>query len=713
MSANNRSRSLSFHDVDHEQASGILTDVFQEANVYLGGCSFGKGLRKATQYYLHERISKNPIPTHLDLPGAADLDPSCDPVPVEDSFYVVDLGVIVSQVYQWRRFFPRVEPFYAVKCNPDPKIVKTLAILGCNFDCASRNEIRLVQEATVDLPRKPDIIYANPCKARAHIIEAVCKGVKMVTFDNVVEVQKCASVSKKIELVMRIRTDDRGSQCRFSSKFGAPPNKWRPLLAAAKQHGLQVVGVSFHVGSGCRDASKYELALNDAKRIFEMAETEYGMKMRLIDIGGGFPGETHSIWNPAAELDDVDVDEVEGKSATNESDGEEEKDQDHFMYFTEIAENVAPIIDRLFPPESGVRLIAEPGRYFVAAAASLCCSVVAARTNETEGSYPFNPEAFADTESAKALNDLSREDEKEIAGGGHIRGNSVFGGSAELVDDAILSTIQEELTDYSMLFATQQLAQQEFDVYNDKLDLYEEGYSTAIDLLGPPKHRDNLKEQHHTAEGISMPLVVASTIEEGDETNPESNALLTLAAAGEAAVSGVMMQAMADSSPLLDDYAYYINDGVYGAFNNIMFDHAHIRPRVLPKDKIGKSTIHAKAVENGFFKLEDANDSSSEEGTEPVADRSLFASTVFGPTCDSIDVIARSVLLPKLSVGDWMYFTNMGAYTMAAASSFNGFTPTEKFYVCSVQPEHFENIIKGPINASKDTATAKALAAMQ
>lgn len=184
-----------------------------------------------------------------------------------------------------RRFFPRVEPFYAVKCNPDPLIVKTLAILGCNFDCASSTEIRLVEEATKDLPRKPDIVYANPCKARAHLIEAVCKGVRMVTFDNAVEIQKCAAVSKKIQLILRIITDDRGSRCRFSTKFGAPRYKWRPLLAAAKKYGLQVVGVSFHVGSGCRDATKYELALKDAREIFDMAEKEFGMKMNFLDIG--------------------------------------------------------------------------------------------------------------------------------------------------------------------------------------------------------------------------------------------------------------------------------------------------------------------------------------------------------------------------------------------------------------------------------------------
>merc|ERR1712127_93931 len=78
----------------------------------------------------------------------------------------------------------------------------------------------------------------------------------------------------------------------------------------------------------------------------------------------------------------------------------------------------------------------------------------------------------------------------------------------------------------------------------------------------------------------------------------------------------------------------------------------------------------------------------------------LYASTVFGPTCDSIDVIARSVLLPELNIGDWLYFQNMGAYTMAAASCFNGFTPTERFYVCSIPPKFFEKMVVGPSSLS-------------
>jgi Pyridoxal-dependent decarboxylase, C-terminal sheet domain len=122
-----------------------------------------------------------------------------------------------------------------------------------------------------------------------------------------------------------------------------------------------------------------------------------------------------------------------------------------------------------------------------------------------------------------------------------------------------------------------------------------------------------------------------------------------------------------------------------------MFDHASVRPRVL-----GNSIrVFSTEGENGMMTLDAKSDTDDSSGSTPDREE-LFASTVFGPTCDSIDVIARSVLLPKLKVGDWLYFNNMGAYTMAAASSFNGFVPSARFYVCSVQPDYFTDIIEGP-----------------
>jgi ornithine decarboxylase len=199
---------------------------------------------------------------------------------------IIQLSV-ASQLARWRAAFPRVVPYYAVKCNPDPVIVQTLASLGCNFDCASRGEIEIVQSIAKGLPseiRRPDIIFANPCKGRGHIIDAVCRGVRMMTFDNVAEIYKCASVSKRIQLILRIITDDSGSQHRLSSKFGAPRQHWRELLGEARKAGSQVVGVSFHVGSGCRDATMFEMALRDAKELFELAEKEFRFDMKILDV---------------------------------------------------------------------------------------------------------------------------------------------------------------------------------------------------------------------------------------------------------------------------------------------------------------------------------------------------------------------------------------------------------------------------------------------
>jgi hypothetical protein len=255
---------------------------------------------------------------------------------------------------------------------------------------------------------------------------------------------------------------------------------------------------------------------------------------------------------------------------------------------------------------------------------------------------------------------------------------------SEVESDPILESIAEALADYSALFAKQNLAQQEADTYNDTIDLYNDGFETAENLLGPPDEHQK-QNKLHTVEGMNYPL-----ISEVDDDQDTVGNFISLASAGEAAVSGVIMQAVADSDTLQDDYAYYINDGVYGAFNNLMFDHATIRPRVLHVKSEKVHHLVQASKEQGLLHLDSADLASDDE---EEGGRQLFASTIFGPTCDSIDVVSRSVLLPKLKVGDWLYFQNMGAYTMAAASSFNGFTPTEKFYVCSVQQKFFNSLI--------------------
>ena len=262
-----------------------------------------------------------------------------------DAFYVADMAVIKEQVNKWRRVLPSVEPFYAIKCCPDPVMVSLLAEMGCGFDCASRMEFDQVIGLGVSADR---IIFANPCKSPMHLSAAARSGVNTMTFDCVEEVDKIAELHPSAELVLRIATDvDSGARCRLTTKYGARANHWAPCFERALARGLKVVGISFHVGSGGANALSFAKAIASARKAFDMG-VGYGFNLNLLDIGGGFPGDP---------------------------DHEDDGDQGPTS-FGVIGTSVREALDTCFPAGSGVRVIGEPGRFFAEAAYTLCATVL-------------------------------------------------------------------------------------------------------------------------------------------------------------------------------------------------------------------------------------------------------------------------------------------------------------------------------------------------
>lgn len=260
---------------------------------------------------------------------------SCDPGD-EDTFFVGDLGEVYRQHMRWKKNLPRVKPFYAVKCNPDPQVIKLLAGLGTGFDCASKAEIEQVLNMGVDPSR---IIYAQPCKTNSYVRYVANQGVKQMTFDNADELRKIAKLYPGAELFLRILTDDSSSLCRLSLKFGASLDSTDELLALARDLGLNVVGVSFHVGSGASDPLAFLKAVQDAAHVFKQAAA-YGYDLKTLDVGGGFCGES----------------------------------------FEAMAHVLREALDQYFPPT--IDIIAEPGRYYVATAFTIACNIIARRTIE-------------------------------------------------------------------------------------------------------------------------------------------------------------------------------------------------------------------------------------------------------------------------------------------------------------------------------------------
>jgi hypothetical protein len=96
--AGHHRRHSSFALVDETVASSLLNDVLRDNNIFVGGSSLGKGLKKAAHYYFNERLIHSA--PYLELPGRHDLAPVADTelMPLEDSFYVVDIAMVVSQV---------------------------------------------------------------------------------------------------------------------------------------------------------------------------------------------------------------------------------------------------------------------------------------------------------------------------------------------------------------------------------------------------------------------------------------------------------------------------------------------------------------------------------------------------------------------------------------------------------------------------------------
>ena len=363
----------------------------------------------------------------------------------ERAFYIIDLGEIVNSYSTWMRLIPNVHPYYAVKCNPNPVLLEALASLGANFDCASETEMKTIIEITKDPTR---IIFANPCKMTSQIRYARANDVDLMTFDCEEELYKIKLYHPYAKLVLRLAVDDSKSMCKFNKKFGCKLNQVLELLTISKTLKLDVVGFSFHVGSGCSSSDNYYKAIEDCKNAADIAKT-IGIYISIIDIGGGFPGVDRTI------------------------------------RFEDIAKRVNDGVNDFFSDElanGSVKFISEPGRYFA-----------------------------------------------------------------------------------------------------------EKTHTLVLNVIGKKIITDDSGEK----------MIV-----------------------------------------------YYLNDGIYGSFNCIYFDHNI--PTILPFNE---------------------------------RDGKLYKSRLFGPTCDSIDLIADEIMLPELAISEIVYVENFGSYTVAASSNFNGFKTTICKYI--------------------------------
>jgi ornithine decarboxylase len=255
------------------------------------------------------------------------------------SVSVLSKSRIDTQWLTWKKTFPRITPFYAVKCNPEPLLLQTLMNHGSSFDCASLREVYDIRKCTRPYDMGlPEILYAHPMKSERDIQTIGPLGIQTTVVDSVEECEKLEKCGWKGSIFLRVAVEDKGSKMPFSVKFGANKEEVRQIASRSR---VPITGISFHVGSGCQSPLQYKDAIEYASgEVFNILR-RYKHNPKVIDIGGGFSSDP----------------EIFSKTATV------------------IQESIKYI------PTSR-NLIAEPGRFFAQASQDLFVKVIAKKPSQ-------------------------------------------------------------------------------------------------------------------------------------------------------------------------------------------------------------------------------------------------------------------------------------------------------------------------------------------
>ena len=229
-----------------------------------------------------EARTSSPLPAHWP----ATLGPGVlDDVDLPTPFLLGDLSVVADRFRRFMAALPGVAPFYAVKCNPSPPVLRTVAAAGASFEIASLGELRMLEHIGV---RPRDVLYSNTVKPAAHVAAAAAAGLWRFSVDSEGEVHKIAAHAPGSAVYVRLAVDDTDSVFPLSRKFGTGPAQARALLLLARRLGLRPYGLTFHVGSQCTAPDAWARAIRAAGELMHRLESD-GIRLDMLDIGGGFP----------------------------------------------------------------------------------------------------------------------------------------------------------------------------------------------------------------------------------------------------------------------------------------------------------------------------------------------------------------------------------------------------------------------------------------
>ena len=318
-------------------------------------------------------------------------------------FLILDNAIVREKVHRFRAAMPRVRPHYAVKANPDRRVVKALLQEGCSFEIASTAELDLLLALGV---KATEVFYSNPMKSRQAIAYAAAKGVEWYVVDSVDELRRVHEIKADAKTYLRVVTPNIGSDWPLSGKFGAGAAEAREIIQTAAKIGADLAGATFHAGSQCRNPENWRVGIEKARTMFD-AMAKAGLRPRMLDIGGGFPVR-HVKPIPSIET---------------------------------IGEVVNEALEA-FPAE--VQVVAEPGRYLVSDAGYFVCRVIGITTRAGKRWMHWDAGLFGGViETTEGLKYRIRTDRSGPDIPWHVAGPTCDSVDVVLRDEPMPSDLQE------------------------------------------------------------------------------------------------------------------------------------------------------------------------------------------------------------------------------------------------------------------------------
>jgi len=270
----------------------------------------------------------------------------------ETPFLVLDLDIVKANYEALRTNLPFAKVYYAVKANPDDSVVSLLRDLGSNFDVATRYELDQLLRLGIGPER---ISFGNTIKKERDIAYFYEKGVRLFVTDSPSDLDKLSRAAPGSRVFFRLLTEGLGADWPLSKKFGSHPDLARQLIKLAVRLGLEPYGISFHPGSQQRDVGQWSTALTTAGQLFHWARKEANVKLKMINMGGGFP-----------------ADYVEPTDS-----------------IAQYAEDIGRFLDNNFKGDWPEEIIIEPGRSMAGNAGTIVAEIVNIAKKSVHERYPW------------------------------------------------------------------------------------------------------------------------------------------------------------------------------------------------------------------------------------------------------------------------------------------------------------------------------------